>query len=69
MCLAMMKILLSVIIALSVGSIALNAWILNEVSKVKAAGKPKVVAIKESVAFGEHTPAFLLRPVRLVASA
>jgi len=32
-----MKILLSVIIALAVGSIALNAWILNEVSKVKAA--------------------------------
>ncbi len=33
----MMKILLSVIIALAVGSIALNAWILNEVSKVKVA--------------------------------
>jgi protein-disulfide isomerase len=32
-----MKILLSVIIVLAVGSIALNAWILNEVSKVKVA--------------------------------
>ncbi len=32
-----MKILLSVIIVLAVGSIAINAWILNEVSKVKTA--------------------------------
>jgi superfamily II DNA/RNA helicase len=31
--------------------------------------KPKVVPIQESVAFGEDTPAFLLRPVRLAASA
>ena len=31
--------------------------------------KAKVVPIEESVAFGEHTPAFLLRPVRLAASA
>jgi protein-disulfide isomerase len=34
-----MKILLSVIIALAVGTIALNAWILSEVSKVKTAVK------------------------------
>ena len=31
-----MKILLSVIIALAVGTIALNAWILSEVSNLKA---------------------------------
>ncbi|NIP30380.1 MAG: thioredoxin domain-containing protein, partial [Candidatus Dadabacteria bacterium] len=35
--LAIMKILLSAIIILAVGSIALNAWILSEISKVKVA--------------------------------
>lgn len=42
-----MKTLLSIIIALAVGTIALNAWILNEVNKVKVAVEQQDTKIED----------------------